>query len=134
MHKKTTKRLPTLTGNAFAFFILCSTFLAGCQPSEQQETTTTAVEQTTAAADRVQRRPAPKFYIIPPGSERTRVFVCDNGNDDVFHKDGGCKVFTDCKGTKRNVSLQRAIEEFGRYNCEVCSKELGDIFDDKKIR
>ncbi|NDK56696.1 hypothetical protein [Pontibacter fetidus] len=123
------------SGKATALAIVCSTLLFACQSAEQpQEEANVATEQTAAAADTVQRRPAPDFYVIPPGMERKRVWVCDDASKDVFHTKNTCEALRPCNGAFRNVSLQRAIEEYGRYNCEICSKELSDIFDDKKIR
>lgn len=122
-------------GKAIALAMLCSSILFSCQSAEQkQENAIAATEQT--AADTVQARPAPTFYIIPPGMERKHVWICEDGKADIFHKKHDCEVLIACKGKGnfRNISLQRAIEEFGRYNCDVCSKDMADIFDEDKIR
>ena len=127
-------RLMQLSGRVAAFAIVCSSVLFSCQSAEQtQEEAKVATEQT-AIADTVQRRPAPDFFVIPPGMERKRVWLCDDASKDVFHTTNTCEALRPCNGAFRNVSLQRAIEEYGRYNCEICSKELSDIFDAEKVR
>lgn len=123
----------------FRDFILAAVvpalMLAGCQPSEEQATETTA-QQAPAATQPVQKRPAPDFYIIPPDMVRDRVWVCDDAVSDVFHLKNDCPVLAGCsdQATFRNVSLQRAIEHYGRYNCQTCSLELDHIFDEGMIR
>ena len=100
--------------------------------AETEEPQTEAV----AVADTTQARPAPDFYVIPPDMLRDRVWVCDDGSSDLFHVKNDCPVLLECKGkgTFRNVSLQRAIEEYGRYNCQTCSQDLDHIFDDEMVR
>lgn len=112
-----------------AFTILT---LFSCQPSETDLDTT--AETQLAAADSVSKRPAPEFFIIPPDLVKSRVWLCDDGVADIFHVKNDCPVFMTCRATKRNVSLPRAIEEYGRYNCTTCSKELDHIFDEDMIR
>ncbi|HEY4652747.1 MAG TPA: hypothetical protein VIG72_15125, partial [Pontibacter sp.] len=97
-----------------AIVILGGALLTGCQHEEEQQTSKTIAETLVATADTVQRRPAPEFYVIPPGTERTRVWVCDDSLSDVFHTDNTCKLLLTCKAAYKNVSLQRAIEEYGR--------------------
>jgi hypothetical protein len=131
---KTPDLLHRLNYKVVALAIVCSTLFASCQSTEkQQEEAPVAIEQT-ATVDTTQRRPAPEFYIIPKGMERKRVWVCDDKVSDIFHVNNECEILRTCTGTFRNVSLQRAIEEYGRYNCTVCAKDLADIFDENKIR
>jgi len=113
--------------------------LGSCQQAAEQETT--ATEQKTAAtpmasADTAQKRPAPTFYLIPPNMVRQRVWICDAVTADIFHTKADCPVLLECrgKGNFRNVSLQRAIEEYGRYNCQTCSQDLDHIFDEDMVR
>ncbi|WP_162425612.1 hypothetical protein [Pontibacter pudoricolor] len=134
MSIKTPDLLHRLNYKTIALAIVCSTAFTSCQSTEtQQEEAPVATERATAA-DTTQRRPAPEFYIIPKGMERKRVWVCDDNVSDIFHVDNTCEILRTCTGTFRNVSLQRAIEEYGRYNCTVCASELADIFDENKIR
>lgn len=109
--------------------------LFSCQQNESNNAATTA-EVQAAEADSVQkeRRPAPEFFIIPQELAKNRVWLCDDGISDIFHVKNNCPVFMTCKSTKRNVSLPRAIEEYGMYNCHTCSEELNHIFDEDKIR
>ncbi|NEM97067.1 hypothetical protein [Pontibacter burrus] len=119
---------------AFGLAIVAA-LLFGCQPTEQQqETPTIGMEQTIQEPDTVQRRPAPKFYVIAPGTERTRVWVCDDNRSDIFHVDNKCELLLNCTGVFKNVSLQRAIEDYGRYNCDKCSQRFADVFDINKVR
>lgn len=119
---------------AFGFAIV-GALLFGCQPTEQQqETPAVSMEQTIQEPDTVQRRPAPEFYIIPQGKERTRVWVCDDNRSDIFHVDNKCELLLTCTGIFKNVSLQRAIEDYGRYNCDSCSQQFADVFDKDKVR
>lgn len=117
----------------FALAIVCSLLFA-CQPTEKQQEEQPVAEQTIAAPDTVKLRPAPEFFFFEKGQERKRVWVCDDGKTDVFHVDNTCELLLTCTGTYRNVSLARAIEEYGRYNCESCSQELADVFNEDKVR
>ena len=118
-----------------AIVILASGLLASCQSAEQPaEEPVANTNQPTIAADTTTRRPAPEFFIIPKGMERKRVWICDDNMSDIFHVSNTCEALKGCLGTFRNVMLVRAIEDYGRYNCEVCSKELADIFDEDKVR
>ncbi|WP_347158555.1 hypothetical protein [Pontibacter chitinilyticus] len=123
--------------NCISAAIFTLLLLASCQPStENKATITSQVSSAATPADTVQKRPAPTFYIIPPDLIRKRVWLCDAPAADVFHTRNDCPVLLECrgKGTFRNVTLQRAIEEYGRYNCPVCSKELSSIFDENLVR
>lgn len=117
------------------FALVIMLFLFSCQPSESTETDV-ATEAQTVALDsaRQEKRPAPSFFIIPQDLVKSRVWLCDDGVSDVFHVKNDCPVFMTCNATKRNVSLPRAIEEHGRYNCTTCSAELAHIFDEEMIR
>jgi len=115
--------------------LFLSLTLFSCQPAE--DTTTEVVAETQPAAiDSLQqeKRPAPEFFIIPQELVKNRVWLCDNGTSDIFQVKNDCPVFMSCDATKRNVSLPRAIEEYGRYNCTTCSAELAHIFDEEMIR
>ena len=115
---------------ALAVLIMLS--LLSCQPAETDIDTT--AETQIVEADSVQKRPAPEFFIIPQELVKSRVWLCDDEVSDIFHVKNDCPLFMACRATKRNVSLPRAIEEYGRYNCTTCSKELDHIFDEEMIR
>ncbi|MBF9252747.1 hypothetical protein I2I11_05565 [Pontibacter sp. 172403-2] len=131
---------PTLKARQTRYFILqmalAVMLLASCNQATEQEVATTEQATEAAAADTVQRRPAPAFYLIPPNLVRERVWICDAATADIFHTKADCPVLLECrgKGNFRNVSLQRAIEEYGRYNCQTCSKDLDHIFDEDMVR
>jgi len=126
-----TRRAQTL----LAIVIVGSGLLASCQSSEKPiEEPAANTTQPAIVADTTARRPAPEFFIIPKGMERKRVWICDDNMSDIFHTSNTCQALKGCLGTFRNVMLVRAIEDFGRYNCDVCSKELADIFDEDKVR
>lgn len=121
-----------------AAFIVILCALASCQYSEtdqQQETETTPAEQeqTIAAAN---KRPFPEFFAIPKEMMRKRVWICEDGESDIFHVQHDCPILIQCKGkgSFRNLMLPRAIEDYGRYNCQECSKELDFIFDKDAVR
>ncbi len=119
----------------FIVFALLVASLAACQPSDNTQQQTTPEEQApVAVADTTTPRPAPEFFIIPAQSAKNRVWICDDGYSDIFHIKNDCEVLKGCLGTYRNVTLTRAIDHFGRYNCQVCSKELDHIFDEDLIR
>lgn len=126
--------MKTLTRTSILALFL-SLILFSCQQSEDTNTEV-ATEIPTAAVDSLQqeKRPAPEFFIIPQELVKSRVWLCDNGVSDIFHVKNDCPVFMACDATKRNVSLPRAIEEYGRYNCTTCSAELAHIFDEEMIR
>ena len=114
--------------------------LGSCRQATEQEAANAEQETVTAAqlaaADTAQKRPAPTFYLIPPQIVRQRVWICDAAVSDIFHTKADCPVLLECrgKGNFRNVSLQRAIEEYGRYNCQTCSQDLDHIFDEDMVR
>lgn len=119
-------------------FSIASTILS-CQPAENQdaENRTAAAAETGIAADTSQKRPAPDFFVIPPELADKRVWVCENETADTFHTQHDCSVLAQCtktNGTFKNVTLVRAVEAYGRYNCEVCSKDLDHIFDRDMVR
>ncbi|MCX2740126.1 hypothetical protein [Pontibacter anaerobius] len=122
-----------------AAFILALCTVASCQPAEteQQEQApevTEAPAQTAAVA--AEKRPAPEFFVIPENMLKKRVWICEDGVSDIFHVQHDCPVLIECrgKGTFRNLVLPRAIEDYGRYNCQVCSKDLDMIFDKDAVR
>ncbi|WP_460925319.1 hypothetical protein [Pontibacter brevis] len=112
--------------------VTCSVF--SCQQTE--ETDQTEAANTITAADTTAVRPAPTFYVIPPDLAEERVWICENASFDVFHVQHDCPLLAECKGkgTFRNLTLVRAIEDYGRYNCYVCSEELAHIFDEEMVR
>ncbi|WP_187263329.1 hypothetical protein [Pontibacter beigongshangensis] len=122
--------------NVFVLFL--TVFAAACQAPEQEHTDgTTAIDQTEAAAAdsaaQQERRPAPQFHRIPTEMARDRVYVCDDANADVFHTKYDCETLNGCKTLKKNVMLLRAVEDYGRYNCDICSKDLAVIFDEQQV-
>ncbi|TXK49116.1 hypothetical protein FVR03_06960 [Pontibacter qinzhouensis] len=109
-----------------------------CQSPEQNQADTVAAEQTptTSLADSLaqkERRPAPEFHRIPTDMAQERVYVCDDANADVFHTQYDCELLAACKTVKKNVTIIRAVEDYGRYNCDICSKDLAVIFDDQQV-
>ena len=120
---------------AYAFLLLFS--FTACQSQEQNSSGAAATEQAqTNVADSIAqkaRRPAPEFHRIPTEMAGKRVYVCDDAHADVFHTKYDCEVLNTCQTVKKNVTLIRAVEVYGRYNCEVCSKDLAVIFDEQKV-
>ena len=125
-------------GIAYTTFILCIGAMSACQPTETADSEEAgAVTETAAAAtDTIPRRPAPEFFVIPEDMMRKRVWICEDGVADLFHVQHDCPVLVECKGkgSFRNLLLPRAIEDFGRYNCQECSKDLDVIFDKDAVR
>lgn len=120
--------------HTFAGLFVLLLSLAGCQTPDQD---TTATDQTTASEISAEARPArpkPEFFSIPPDLEKKRVYICIDDSDDTFHQKHDCPVLVACKGTFRNLTLTRAIEDFDRYNCETCSSDLAYIFDENAVR
>ncbi|GAB3819583.1 hypothetical protein GCM10028895_18220 [Pontibacter rugosus] len=111
-----------------------------CQQQESQEETATVAapendaSETTAAVN--EKRPAPTFFFIPKELSNKRVWICEDGVSDIFHLKHDCPILVQCKGKGnfRNLLLPKAIEEYGRYNCPECSKELDHIFDENAVR
>ncbi|WP_242916935.1 hypothetical protein [Pontibacter liquoris] len=127
------KPVSHLVAGVFLSMIL----LSSCQQTTEEKPPATAQQSAEMApADTVQKRPAPTFFIIPPEMASKHVWLCENATADVFHLKHDCPVLVACrgKGTFRNVSLVRAIETYGRYNCQTCSKELDTIFDEDMVR
>lgn len=112
-------------------FLLISLFACQPQSTDNNETEQTETEQTVAEADTVQRQPRPKpeFYSFK-GVEKKRVFICMDPTEDTFHQKHDCPELVACKSTFRNLTLPRAVENFDRYNCEVCSSDLAYVFDE----
>lgn len=117
-------------------FVLCLCAMASCQPAETADSAEAGAvaETATAAADTTAKRPAPEFFVIPESMVRKRVWICEDGVADIFHVQHDCPVLVKCKGSFRNLLLPRAIEDYGRYNCQECSKDLDDIFDKDAVR
>lgn len=130
------KNYAPLTRASLAGAMLCF-FLVGCQGTENKDEEAAAVsteEVTAADTTQVPRRPAPEFYVITPELKDRRVWICDDSNLDIFHVKNDCDYLRGCKGTFRYMTITRAIEEYGRYNCENCSSDLAYIFDENAIR
>lgn len=120
------------------FLLLCCAF-ASCQQQETAADATKATEeaaQPAVAATTSEPRPAPEFYVVPEELLEKRVWICEDGSADIFHLKHDCPVLIQCKGkgSFRNLLLPKAIEDYGRYNCQECSKELDHIFDDEVVR
>ena len=130
----TLKRRATMALKGAALLLaLVATSSCEQQKTEQEEATAATKPETTLVAE---KRPAPTFFIIPEELAKKRVWILENGQADIFHLKHDCPVLIEGKGkgTFKNVTLTRAIEEYGRYNCQVCSKELDHIFDVDMIR
>ncbi|WP_147383167.1 hypothetical protein [Pontibacter oryzae] len=117
--------------------ILCLAFFS-CQ---QQETADDATATAKSPAPEIatstsEPRPAPAFYVVPEKLLEKRVWICEDGSADVFHLKHDCPILIQCKGkgSFRNLLLPKAIEDYGRYNCQECSKELDHIFDEETVR
>ncbi|GAB3201390.1 hypothetical protein ABID22_004054 [Pontibacter aydingkolensis] len=122
---------------SLAFTLILSATSLACQENAEQQEEADSIENSTAdATPVVNKRPAPKFFVIPEDMVKKRVWICENQTADVFHLKHDCPVLIECKGkgTFRNVTLPKAIEEYGRYNCQVCAKELDSIFDEDAVR
>ncbi len=113
---------------AVLFLVSCGQEVATKEPQDTPD--------ELAVTDTTSRRPSPKFYIVPPNLAEQRVWICDNAVSDIFHITYDCPLLLACKGkgSFRNVVLLRAIEDYGRYNCQSCSKALDDVFDENKVR
>ncbi|MFT2009597.1 hypothetical protein ACMA1I_13035 [Pontibacter sp. 13R65] len=108
-----------------------------CQSSEQEQTQGSVTDQSTVpavdSAAQTERRPAPDFHRIPTENAQDRVYVCDDAHADVFHTEYNCELLNGCQTVKKNVTLIRAVEDYGRYNCDICSKDMAIIFDEKQV-
>ncbi len=115
--------------------VLGLTTLFSCQQASTEGDATTTQAQTSVTADTVQtqRRPAPAFHKIPTELAKTRVYICTDSSADTFHKKHDCEVLIQCKAMFRNVTLLRAVEDYDRYNCEVCSKDLAFVFEEGNV-
>lgn len=125
------------TTRLFAFILILGTGTMACQENvEEKKEINPESTSDTAATPVVAKRPAPEFFVVPAELAKKRVWICDNSTSDVFHVKHDCPVLLECKGkgTFRNVTLPRAIEEYGRYNCQECAKELDHIYDEDAIR
>lgn len=121
------------------FLVLFLATSVACQQQEtQEETAVEATEEAAAQATVVvgEKRPAPEFYYMPKDLTNKRVWICEDGISDIFHLKHDCPILIQCKGkgSFRNLQLPKAIEEYGRYNCQECSQELDHIFDENATR
>ncbi|MFD3001688.1 hypothetical protein ACFS7Z_15050 [Pontibacter toksunensis] len=108
-----------------------------CQETDKTADTPLAEAETAASlTDTTGMRPAPTFFVIPPDLAEKRVWICENTASDLFHVQHDCPVLVECKGkgSFRNLTIVRAIEDFGRYNCQTCSEGLNHIFDEELVR
>ncbi|RDV16007.1 hypothetical protein DXT99_06435 [Pontibacter diazotrophicus] len=129
--------LPTTIAKAFRNVLLlaitCTVF--ACQETvETDDTPQTETETPVSEEESTETRPAPTFFIVPPDLADKRVWICENTSSDIFHVQHDCPLLVQCKGNYRNVTIPRAIETYGRYNCQVCSKDLDHIFDEDMVR
>ncbi|WP_162054334.1 hypothetical protein [Pontibacter pamirensis] len=119
--------------NALLLAVTCIFF--ACQETvETDDTPQSEAATSVAGADTTETRPAPDFFIIPPDLAEKRVWICENASSDIFHVQHDCPLLVECKGNFRNVIIPRAIETYGRYNCQVCSEDLDHIFDEDMVR
>ena len=136
MNSTLPKRLIS-TLKAFSFVLILSGTLLSCQDkTDQTEEVATTEVSDIEATPVVNKRPAPEFFYMPMGMENKRVWICENNTADDFHLKHDCPILLQCKGkgSFRNVILPKAIEFYGRYNCQECSKELDHIFDENAVR
>ena len=126
-------KMPHVLRTAIVATLLISATIA-CQPTEQPETIATEPTAELAPADTIPPRPAPKFFVIEPGTERKRVWICEDQFSDEFHINNECPVLRTCQGVFKNVTLYRAIETYGNYNCQTCSKAYDTVFDSTTVR
>ncbi|WP_299754382.1 hypothetical protein [uncultured Pontibacter sp.] len=113
--------------------------MASCQPAEteqQAEESSTPETETAVTSAATEKRPAPEFFVVPEEMLKKRVWICEDGQSDIFHVQHDCPVLVQCKGrgSFRNLLITRAIEDYDRYNCQVCSKDLDIIFDQDAVR
>lgn len=133
--------IATVAGAMKAAIVLLVLFaFPSCQPTEtnaqQEAQAASPATEALAASDTTAKRPAPEFFVVPREMFRKRVWICEDGVSDLFHVQHDCPILVQCKGkgTFRNLLLPRAIEDFGRYNCQECSKDLDMIFDKDAVR
>lgn len=123
-----------------AALILTLSFSVACQSektdTQEEAEVATAEAAAPAAAVVTEKRPAPEFFVIPEEMVKKRVWICEDDVSDIFHTAHDCSVLVQCKGkgTFRNLLLHKAIEDYGRYNCQECSKDLNVIFDSEAVR
>ncbi|GAA4430260.1 hypothetical protein GCM10023188_16690 [Pontibacter saemangeumensis] len=108
--------------------------LLSCQHTDEKTAASQAETAVAVAGTQPKARPAPEFFLIPPDMAKNRVWICMDESANLFHTKNDCPLLVPCKGTFRNLTLVRAIEDFGRYNCQECSRELDHIFDENKVR
>lgn len=121
--------------NTLLLAVTCTVF--ACQEiAETEDTPETEAVTSVSGTDTTETRPAPTFFVIPPDLADKRVWICENASSDLFHVQHDCPVLVQCKGkgSFRNLTIVRAIEDYGRYNCQVCSKDLNHIFDEDMVR
>ncbi|MHA6248786.1 hypothetical protein ACXYMU_12665 [Pontibacter sp. CAU 1760] len=115
-----------------ALFMATALSLTFCQQTEETATDSEPTESATEPLP--EKRPAPEFFVIAPDMAQNRMWICEDESSDIFHTQHDCSLLVQCKGTFRNVTLIRAVEDYGRYNCQVCSRELDHIFDEGMVR
>ncbi|MBC5992662.1 hypothetical protein [Pontibacter cellulosilyticus] len=122
---------------AFAIVLLLGATTLACQENKElKEETNTVEASATEATAVVDKRPAPEFFVVPAEMAQKRVWICENNTADIFHVKHDCPVLIECKGkgTFRNMTLARAIEDYDRYNCQTCAKDLDFIYDEDAVR
>jgi hypothetical protein len=127
-----TNTLMNLRSLAF-IFALVATVSCQKQTTEQENTVTAEPSETLTS----EKRPAPtEFTISSAKLAKKRVWILEDGQSDIFHLKHDCPLLVagKGKGTFKNIILVRAIEYFGRYNCQECSKELDYIFDENAVQ
>lgn len=127
-------KLTLLRHHSAALLLAVCCSLSGCGQTDEK-TDTAQAAATVAVADTLPpARPAPEFFVIPPHVAKTRVWICIDESSDIFHTKHDCPVLVQCKGNFRNMLLVRAVEDFGRYNCQECSQGMDHIYDEELVR
>ncbi len=125
----------TLQGTMLLLALVVTVSCQQQEPEQEETITEVATETPTTLASK--KRPAPEFFVINNKDLATkRVWILEDGQSDIFHLKHDCPLLIagKGKGTFKNVTVARAIEDFGRYNCQECSKELDHIFDENAVR
>jgi hypothetical protein len=135
--KNTPMKLLTLALKGTAILLALLVTISCQQQGPEHENTTPEVSNETPATLTSEKRPAPEFFVIDNKELASkRVWILEDSQSDIFHLKHDCPLLISGKGkgTFKNVTVARAIEDFGRYNCQECSKELDHIFDENAIR
>ncbi len=49
-----------------------------------------------------------------------KVYICDNGNTEVYHIKKTCSALQRCKHEIITVTLKEAIDKYGKRACKTC--------------